>query len=124
MEANLTETRNGNPTSTSPNGVKVREPETPVTWYRPAVDVLEGPEGLRLVVDLPGVPPEAIKVQAENLNLTLEGVRTDRRIGWRRAFTLPPTVDTARIEARSENGVLYLTLPLLEAAKPRRIEVR
>jgi len=97
---------------------------TPVSWYRPAVDILESRDGVQLVVDLPGVAPDAIQIQSENLTLTIQGIRQDRRIGWRRAFTLPPTVDATRIEARSENGVLYLTLPLLEAAKPRRIEVR
>jgi HSP20 family protein len=44
--------------------------------------------------------------------------------GWRRAFALPPTIDTTGIDARSENGVLTLTLPKAEAARPRRIEVR
>jgi HSP20 family protein len=98
--------------------------EAPVTWYRPAVDVLESQDGLRLILDVPGVPPDAIQVQTENLTLTVQGARADKRFGWRRAFTLPSTVDTARIEARAENGVLTLTLPLLEAAKPRKIEVR
>jgi len=116
MEATqtVTEIKNAKPVPALP----------PVQWYRPAVDILESREGVRLVVDLPGVPPDAIQVQSENLALTIQGVRQDRRIGWRRVFTLPPTVDSTRIEARSENGVLYLTLPLLEAAKPRRIEVR
>lgn len=115
MEANLTETTNAAPA--------VRK-EAPISWYRPAVDVLESRDGVQLVLDLPGVPPDAIQVQSENLTLTVQGVRQDRRIGWRRAFTLPATVDSTRIEARSENGVLYLTIPLLEAAKPRKIEVK
>jgi HSP20 family protein len=115
MEANLTETNNVAPTVRS---------EAPISWYRPAMDVLESRDGVQLVVDLPGVPPDAIQVQSENLTLTVQGVRQDRRIGWRRALALPATVDTTRIEARSENGVLYLTIPLLEAAKPRKIEVK
>lgn len=95
-----------------------------IAWYRPAVDVLEGPEGLKLVVDMPGVAPEQIEIRAEQRVLTVQGARTDRPIGWRRAFTLPPTIDAQRIEARTENGVLFLTLPIAESAKPRRIEVR
>ncbi|MEQ1568434.1 MAG: Hsp20/alpha crystallin family protein [Myxococcota bacterium] len=95
-----------------------------IAWYRPAVDVLEGPEGLKLVIDLPGVAPDQIEVRAENRVLTVQGKRADRPLGWRRAFTLAPTIDAQRIEARTENGVLYLTLPTAESAKPRRIEVR
>jgi len=121
MEATRTET-NGNEVATQKQSQPA--PEPPVTWYRPAVDVLESRGGLRLVLDLPGGPPDDIRVQTENLTLTVEGTRSDRRMGWRRAFTLPPTVDGDRIEAQCENGVLTLTLPLLEAAKPRRIEVR
>lgn len=107
-----------------PAPTEVAPRPTPVTWFRPAVDVLENAEGLLLVLDLPGVSPDRIDVRAEGRTLTVSGVRSDRAVGWRRVFTLPPTTDTERIGARSENGVLYLTLPTAEAAKPRKIEVR
>ena len=121
MEANLTQTNNV--TQTNNASPTVRK-EAQIRWHRPAVDVLESRDGVQLVLDLPGVPPDEIQVQTESSTLTVQGVRQDRRIGWRRAFTLPPTVDATRIEARSEDGVLYLTIPLLEAAKPRKIEVK
>lgn len=95
-----------------------------VRWFRPAVDVLERAEGLVLLFDLPGVPPQKIEVQTEENRLTVKGVRTDGARGWHRVLTLPATFDLARIEAKADNGVLALTLPKHEAAKPRRIEVR
>jgi HSP20 family protein len=109
-----------NPTEVTP----VARRAAPVTWYSPAVDVLEGADGLQLVVDLPGVPPDKIEIRTEGRTLTVQGVRADRRVGWHRRFTLPATTDTANVSARSENGVLFLTLPTAEAAKPRKIEVR
>lgn len=95
-----------------------------VRWFRPAVDVLEREEGLILLFDLPGVPPSQIEVSTEDDLLTVQGVRTDGERGWRRVLTLAPTFDPAGIEAKAENGVLVLTLPKTEAAKPRRIEVK
>lgn len=96
----------------------------PVTWLRPAVDVLEKDDGLQLILDVPGVPAEAFEIRAEGTTLTVQGVRTEGDRGWHRAFTLPPTIDPALIAAKAENGVLTLTLPRSEASKPRRIEVR
>lgn len=111
-------------TASSTEVTPAPRPEIPVTWYSPAVDVLEGPEGLQLVLDLPGVPPDKIEIRTEARTLTVQGVRADRRVGWHRRFTLPATTDNANLSARAENGVLFLTLPTAEAAKPRKIEVR
>lgn len=99
-------------------------PARQVRWFRPAVDVLERDEGLILLFDLPGVAPQDIEVTTEEDLLTVQGVRTDGERGWRRVLTLAPTFDPAGIEAKAENGVLVLTLPKTEAAKPRRIEVK
>jgi HSP20 family protein len=95
-----------------------------VRWFRPAVDVLERAEGLVLLFDLPGVEPKQIEVQTEESRLTVKGVRTDGERGWHRVLTMPPAYNLAGIEAKAENGVLVLTVPKHEAARPRRIEVR
>ena len=98
-------------------------PARPVTWFRPTVDVWENEDGLTLILDVPGVAPDTIEIRAEGPTLTVQGVRVDRERGWHRVFTLPSTIDPAGITAKSENGVLTLSLPRAEAAKPRRIEV-
>lgn len=95
-----------------------------VTWLRPAVDVWEKDDGLLLILDVPGVPSDTFEIRAEGNTLTVQGLRTSGDRGWHRVFTLPPTIDPAQIEAKAENGVLTLTLPRAEAARPRRIEVR
>ena len=95
-----------------------------VQWYRPAVDVYEGNDGLLLCLDVPGVKPDGFEISVEGRTLTVQGVRTDGQTGWRRAFNLPDGLDADRIEAKAEHGVLRLTLPKSEAHRPRRIEVK
>jgi HSP20 family protein len=95
-----------------------------IRWYRPAMDVLERTDGLILLFEVPGVDPKQLEVQAEENRLTVKGVRTDGERGWHRVLTVPSVYNLAAIEAKAENGVLVLTVPKHEAAKPRRIEVR
>jgi HSP20 family protein len=104
---------------------EVQPPEArPIQWSRPAVDLLERDDALILALDAPGVPAGAFEIQVEDRTLSVSGARSDGVRGWRRAFALPPTVDSAGIGARVEHGVLFLTLPKSEAARPRKIEVR
>jgi HSP20 family protein len=110
-------------TRTSAPSAPATQTQPQIEWHRPAVDVLESPDGLLLVLDVPGVPADAFAVAVDNRTLTVSGVRTDGVRGWRRAFTLAPTIDSTGIVARAEHGVLQLTLPKVEAAKPRRITV-
>jgi HSP20 family protein len=103
----------------------------------PLADIYETAEGLTLQVDLPGHDPKAIEVMVENDTLTLKSERKversekdgarrlERSFGvYARSFVLPRTVDTSRVEARYENGVLTLTLPRREEARPRVVEVK
>jgi HSP20 family protein len=114
----------------------------PRTSFVPPADAWETQEGLTLQVDLPGHDPEGIQVTVEKDTLTLrserkaapraggEGaeqglLRAERRFGtFERAFVLPPTVDASRVEARYEAGVLTLTLPKREEARPRTVQVK
>ena len=87
-------------------------------------------------VDLPGVKPESIEITVEKNVLSLkaerdwdtEGVETllcERPTGtFSRELFLGESLDTEKIVARYENGVLRLTIPVLEQAKARRIEVK
>lgn len=104
----------------------------------PPTDVFEDAEGLKIVAELPGLTREDVKLTVENHTLTIRGEkkqvaeekstrvhRYERSYGaFERSFTLPNTVDMARVEAKFEHGVLTVTLPKAEQAKPRTIEVR
>jgi HSP20 family protein len=104
----------------------------------PAVDIYQTDNHtLVLKVELPDVVREDIDLRVENNILTITGQkqrdkavkeeqyhRIERTFGsFTRTFTLPPTVDAGKIGAEFKNGVLTVTLPLREDAKPRQIQV-
>jgi len=104
----------------------------------PAVDIYEtDSHTLVLKVELPDVAREDIDLRVDNNTLTITGQkqrdkavkeeqyhRLERTFGaFSRSFTLPPTVDSGKIGAEFKNGVLSVSLPLREEAKPRQIQV-
>jgi len=103
----------------------------------PPVDVLEEPTAIRIMAEVPGIAPNDVKISVENNVLTLHGTkqqvaeertekvhRYERTYGaFERSFTLPTTVDPNAITANYEQGVLTVTLPKVEKARPRQIEV-
>lgn len=105
-------------------------------WH-PAVDIAETENELIVSADLPGVNKEDIKVNVQNNVLTFSGERKqeskpeennvhrlERSYGFfSRSFTLPATVKADAIKAVYKDGVLRLTLPKVEEAKPRQIVV-
>jgi len=113
------------------------EPLTDGGWM-PAVDLYEtAQKDVVVKVDLPGMKREDIKVTFENNVLSIDGERpvggdvpvdlfhrSERGSGaFRRSFTLPATVDGSRIAATYVEGVLTVTLPRREEARPRQIPV-
>jgi HSP20 family protein len=112
------------------------EPQTSRPWS-PAVDIFETENELVLKADLPEVEQKDIDVRVENQTLTLAGERKfekkdsgkgfhrmERQYGsFVRSFAVPNTFDTENIAAQYQNGVLTVTLPKKEAAKPRQIKV-
>jgi HSP20 family protein len=107
------------------------------TWV-PAVDIYETPEHeVVLKAELPDMKREDINVTFENNVLTLTGERKvheearkdsyqrmERHYGsFSRSFTLPATIDAARISASYKDGVLTIRLPQREEAKPKQITV-
>jgi len=104
----------------------------------PAADVVETAEGVRVKIDLPGHDPASIQVNLEGDTLTIQSERkaeteqkgetwrsTERRFGsFARSFVLSGTLDGSRTEAKFENGVLTVTVPKKEEAKPRTISVK
>lgn len=91
----------------------------------PAVDIYENEGELVLLADLPGVAPDAVRVNVEAERLALEADRELRgaRVQYKRVFTVAPIFDTEKVTARMARGVLHLTLPKLAAIKPRQIPV-
>jgi HSP20 family protein len=112
------------------------EPSTGRPWS-PAVDIFETENELVLKADLPEVDQKDIDVRVENQTLTIAGERKfekqdsgksfhrmERHYGsFVRSFAVPNTFDTDKIAAEFQNGVLTVTLPKKEAAKPRQIKV-
>jgi HSP20 family protein len=107
------------------------------TWV-PALDVRESEDRFDVTVDLPGLEPGDVNVTFEDGMLSITGKREfsaeDRGETWHRiersfgtfarSMRLPQTADTERIEATFDNGVLTVSVPKTEQAKPRTIEVR
>jgi HSP20 family protein len=107
------------------------------SWV-PAVDIFEAPDAIRITAEVPGVKPEDVKISLENNVLTIRGTkeqvaaertervhRYERTYGtFERSFALPATVDAAGIKASYEHGILTVTLPKVEKAKPREIQVQ
>lgn len=103
----------------------------------PAVDIYEDTQGVTLWADLPGVTRDKLDVRVHDSSLVIEAeavvptpanlrlqhaeVREPR---FTRTFTLSPDFDTSKIEASLQDGVLKLTIPRRDEARPRRIEVR
>lgn len=119
-------------------GVEFNAGGTLTAAWTPVVDVLEDKEAVKIVAELPGVKPEDVKISLENQALTIRGEkkqvaeektervhRYERTYGaFERTFSLPGTVDADRIEAAFAEGLLTVTLPKVERARPRQIEIR
>ena len=105
-------------------------------YLSPRVNITEVKDGYLLEAEMPGVNKSGLEISLEGTELTLVGRRqqetpqgmqllyresTDR--DFRRVFVLDPTIDTNKIDAKMENGVLCLRLPKAEELKPRKITV-
>jgi HSP20 family protein len=106
-----------------------------VSHLTPLANILETQDGYILEAEMPGVNKEGLEITVENGELVLFGRRHADEVkgtelyresrGWdyRRVFELDPSIDTARITAKMEQGVLTLHLPKAESVKPRKITV-
>jgi HSP20 family protein len=111
--------------------------ESALTAWAPAVDIYETPQELVVKADLPEVDPKDLDIRVENNVLTIRGerkfekkvsednyLRVERAYGsFSRSFSLANTVNTESIKADYSNGVLTLTIPKREEAKPKQIKV-
>jgi HSP20 family protein len=111
--------------------------EANLTPWAPAVDIYETEQELVVKTDLPDIKPEELDIRVENNILTIRGerkfekkvnennyLRVERSYGsFRRSFSLATTVNTEAIKADYKNGVLTLSVPKREEAKPKQIKV-
>jgi HSP20 family protein len=123
-------------------GMPTRRPgrafDMPSLWS-PEVDVSMEGNRLRVCVDLPGVSKDNVKVDIQEGMLTIQGERqeerseggeqgrrrTERRYGsFCRSIALPEGVNPEQAQARMQNGVLEVTLPVTEQAKGRRLDIQ
>jgi HSP20 family protein len=109
------------------------------TWSRPTampMDAYRSGDEFVVAFDLPGVDPDAVELTVERNVLTVKAERrpttkdnvemqvSERPLGvFSRQLFLGETLDTSRIDAAYESGVLTLRIPVLEAAKPRKISI-
>jgi len=118
-----------------PNQRKENGTLTPL--WTPTCDVFEDKESVKIVAEIPGVKPEDVRISVEDHVLTIRGEkkqvaeetaervhRYERSYGaFERSFALPSLVDTDRTEAKYDAGILTITLPKTERARPREIPV-
>ena len=106
-----------------------------VQYATPLVDVESNEEGYTIRAEMPGVDKSGLEITVDNGELTIVGHRRTseltgepvyreiRNNDFRRVYELDPAIDTAKISARIEQGILTLTLPKTESVRPRKITV-
>ena len=106
-----------------------------VRYVTPLADVDFTDDGYTVRAEMPGVNKSSLEITVDNGELTLIGhrqfepeagepvYREIRPVDYRRVYELDPTIDTTKITARIEDGVLTVTLPKAESVKPRKITV-
>ena len=106
--------------------------------FVPAIDVSMDQESMKIHAELPGLKPEDLNIKVLEGVLTISGekkaetekktegyYRLERSYGsFTRAFTLPPTVDSERIQASMKDGVLELTIPKKPEAKEKQVQIQ
>ena len=117
-------------------GQEAMRPAASGQWM-PAMDVFETEDRIVATLELPGIEPKEVEVAVEDSTLTVSGKReftsetneenyhrVERRYGsFARSISLPQTVDTEKVSARFDKGVLTIEVPKVERAKPKRIEI-
>ncbi len=113
-----------------------QEETVPARTFVPTTDIFEAEEALTVILEMPGVGKENVEISVESGVLTVAGrvdyskydgmqpVYTEYNVGnYRRSFSLSNKIDQSRIAAEMKDGVLTVTLPKAEEAKPRKISI-
>jgi HSP20 family molecular chaperone IbpA len=115
---------------------KKRETTFPARVFVPATDIFETDQALTMMIEMPGASKETVEVKVEDDILTIDGridfskydglqaLYTEYNVGnYSRTFQLSNAIEQSAIKADLTDGVMKLTLPKAERAKPRRINV-
>jgi len=116
----------------------IQDEDSAFMAWTPAVDIAEHDDEYLVKVELPGVNKDDVKITIESNVLTIRGEkkqeretkkenyhRVERNYGsFQRSFTLPSTVKSDKIDASYKDGILSISLPKAEEAKPKQIEVK
>jgi HSP20 family molecular chaperone IbpA len=115
---------------------KKQEGTAPTRLFLATTDIFEDQSALTVILEMPGVEKSNVDIRVEDGVLTIEGrvdfakyegmtpVYTEYNVGhYRRSFSLSNKIDQSKITADMKDGVLTVTLPKAEEAKPRRISV-
>jgi HSP20 family protein len=112
-----------------------RRDRQPLQYVTPIADVESTKEGYTIYAEMPGVDKSGLEITVDSGELTILGrrhtetlsgepiYREIRHNDYRRVYEVDPTIDTSRITARIDQGVLTLTLPKAESVQPRKITV-
>ena len=102
--------------------------------WTPAADIYETESGYLIALDLPGIDREALEIDVDDSRLIVKGTRiiaepkqhrTERPRGkFLRTFSVPGSVDQARIGAEYKDGVLHIRLPKRSEPKPKKIDIK
>jgi HSP20 family protein len=107
-----------------------------LSFATPDVNIYETEKSFVLQADMPGVNKEGLEVTLKGSTLTFVGRRSEasgvgtplyresRPLNYRRSFELDPSIDTSKVVAELQQGVLTLTLPKAERVQPRKIEIK
>lgn len=107
----------------------------PEEFIAPNVNIFETQEGYVLQAEMPGVGKDGLEITLEGTEITITGRRAPETISgeplfrerntadYRRVFELDPAIDTSKVSAKINQGVLTVTLPKSERVKPRKITV-
>ena len=99
------------------------------------VNIYEAKDGYVLEAEMPGVTKDGLDISLEGTEITITGRRQADKVNgqpllrersfadYRRVFELDPAIDTTKITAKMDQGVLKLTLPKSESVKPRKITI-
>jgi HSP20 family protein len=114
-----------------------QETTIPARIFVPTADIYESQDALTVILEMPGVEKNNIDVRVEEGMLNIEGrldltkyqglvpLYTEYNVGhYARSFRLSSKIDQSKIAADLKDGVLSLTLPKAEEAKPRTIQVK
>ena len=115
---------------------KKQESTAPSRLFMPTADIFEAEHALTVVLEMPGVEKNSVDINVEAGVLTILGrldfskyegmqpIYTEYNVGhYRRSFELSNKIDQSKIGAEMKDGVLTITLPKVEEAKPRRITI-